>query len=122
MEWILLSDKMPPKDEPILCLSHFSLEQASILRRIEPRPVPFELLHEKMCEDTSEDFYYNKQHGWVPGCCFEFVKQDINGTWDGFTNLELDANFYLAKEIIYWMPIPPSPEDSDQYFLRTYNK
>ena len=121
LRWRKMSEETPKLGEDVLCLIHSRFEDPVFLRRIKPRPVPISLLHGAMCSDIENNWKNQEYHGWVPGCCFEFVASDTNKYYEKFTDEDLRKWFRLAKEVVWWMPFkfPEPPESDYDYNART---
>ena len=110
VKWFRPEDKMPEFDEHIMAYLHFDHDNLCLLKRIDPKAVPFEILHERMADDQENDSDYNERAGFVLGACYEFCEAGVNEDWEHFTKRDFEIKFRLRKEITCWAKVPEVPK------------
>lgn len=109
-KWFSSEDKMPEFGETILAYLHLDHENVYLLKRINPKSVPFEILHENMTEDKENGFDYNERAGYVLGACYEFCNYEVYEDNEHFTKIDFETKFYTRKEITCWSNVPEVPK------------
>jgi Fe-S-cluster formation regulator IscX/YfhJ len=110
VKWFSPEDKMPEIGETILAYPHFDHDTLRLLKRIDPKAVPFEILHEKMADDKEDEDDYNERAGFILGACYEFCNPGTYEHWEHFTKKDFETKFYLRKEITCWAKVPEVPK------------
>lgn len=120
MNWIKTSEQVPEIGERVLILlNRFEYDDEPEYKfcqaqRIEKEHVPLFLLERKQEDDKNMRWDLNKEEGWVPGVCFEWVECEHLGPvycQESMRDLQNSIFKFIAGEVKYWSKLPEFPKD-----------